>query len=99
MGQKANNGGRNASLDNQKGRAAGRAQRGPATQAIRDFGSSAPEAGQNPAGGALGKQGKANRRGALPISGGKNSASVRGRGVAREIAKSAPPRRGRSQKS
>ena len=56
MGQRANSG-RNASLDNKKGRSAGRQQNAPSRKAITDR-QEAP-----PVPGAFGREGKANRRG------------------------------------
>jgi hypothetical protein len=56
MGQRANSG-RNAKLDEKKVRAAGRQQNSPSRKAITDR-QEAP-----PAGGAFGREGKANRRG------------------------------------
>lgn len=55
MGQRANSG-RNASLDDKKGRAAGRQQNSPSRKAITDREEAPPVAG------AFGKEGKANRR-------------------------------------
>ena len=59
MGQHANNSGRNASLDDKKGRAAGRGDdRDPMTEAIKDAVFETPAQGQT--GGAFGKEGMAN---------------------------------------
>ena len=62
MGQQAQNGGRRATLDNKKSRAAGRLkQNSPEREAIKDSVGLAKSKGR--AGGAFGKAGTANRRG------------------------------------
>ena len=63
MGQQAQNGGRNASLDQQKRRAAGRAKtNAPEREAIKDAVDHKPHQ-PGATGGAFGKHGRANRRG------------------------------------
>ena len=62
MGQQAQNGGRQASLDSKKRRAAGRLKEdSPERAAIKDFAGAGKQKGRS--GGAFGKDGVANRRG------------------------------------
>lgn len=71
MGQRANNAGRNASLDAKKKRAAGRAKNAsPQRQAIRAAQGRGPGGKGAADAGAFGKQGRANRQGNKLGSGG-----------------------------
>jgi hypothetical protein len=72
MGQRANSG-RQASLDNKKGRAAGRQQNTPSRKAIADRQEATPVPG------AHGKEGKANRRGVGSFVSGNTSGAKGGR--------------------
>jgi hypothetical protein len=80
MGQRANSG-RRATLDNQKGRAAGRQQNTPSRKAITDR-QEAP-----PVPGASGKEGKANRRGGVASFVAGNTSGAKGGRVTRRLAK------------
>ena len=69
MGQQANNGGRRATLDEKKKRAAGRGQNTPEREAIKD--SVGLTRGKNqPVAGAHGRGGQANRKGGVGTQGG-----------------------------
>lgn len=95
MGQQAQNGGRRASLDDQKRRAAGRAkQDSPERKAIKEsVGLVKNQKGR--AGGAFGKQGVANRRGTGGIGegGGGGGAEAKSRVV--NVGRSTRPARKR----
>src|SRR5688572_16311294 len=81
MAQRANNRGRNAQLDDQKRRAAGRRENAPERQAIRDRFDEKPAKGAT--GGAFG-QAKANRKASSMSRGGG------GGGANQSMARSAP---------
>lgn len=94
MGQQAQNGGRNASLDSKKRRAAGRAnEASPERKAIKESVGIATHKGG--AGGAFGKDGVANRRGTGGIGegGGGGGADAKSRAV--DVGRSTKPARKR----
>ncbi len=98
MGQQAQNGGRRASLDDKKRRAAGRAkQDSPERSAIKDSVGLATPKGR--AGGAFGKNGVANRRGTGGIGegGGGGGADAKSRLV--DVGRSTKPARKRGTKA
>jgi hypothetical protein len=71
MGIKADAGGRNASLDDRKRRAAGRGKNAsPERRAIQDASGRGERGRGAPASGAFGKQGQANRQGTKVGAGG-----------------------------
>lgn len=82
MGQRANNRGRNASLDQKKSRSAGRQQNKPARAAISDQFNEKPARGKT--GGAFGRSGKVSRRTSVGLKG------AGGGGGAMSSAKNAP---------
>jgi hypothetical protein len=95
MGQQAQSGGRNASLDNKKRRAAGRQKdASPERAAIKDSVGMAPQKGR--AGGAFGKAGVANRRGTGGIGEGGGGGGADAKSRAADVGRSTKPARKRT---